>query len=260
MRNAVQAFVLALILGVCAGLLAPAVVKVREAAARAECRNNLRQVGLALHNYRDTENTFPPAAMPNPSLPPGRRLSWLVAIVPYVEANYLYSKMDKDKGWDAEENRFAALAEWRVFLCPGYPEGPPASTLAPTHYVGLTGLGADAIELPAGHPRAGFFGYERKLTLADVPRRSATLLVAAETARASGSWTAAGPPTARGLEQDAGPYLGRSGPFGGTHRGGANALFADGSVRFVRESVDPRAFEAAAALRGDPGAGPIGEE
>src|SRR5262249_12649728 len=158
-------------------------------------------------------------------LPPGRRLSWLVAIVPYVEANTLYGKMAKDKGWDAEENSFAALAELRYLQCPGFPDRLPTSTLAPTHYVGLTGRSADSIALPAGHPRAGFLGYERKLSVGDIEGRTATLLAAAETAQASGSWVAAGPPTARGLEGQARPYLGAGGQLGGTHRGGANAVF-----------------------------------
>src|SRR5262249_38651917 len=100
MRNAVNALIVVLILAACGGLLAPVVVKVREAGARVQCFNNLKQIGLALHSYHDANRRFPPAGMPNPDLPPRRRLSWLVAIVPYVEASPLYRKVAKDKGWD----------------------------------------------------------------------------------------------------------------------------------------------------------------
>ena len=152
--------------------------------------------------------------------------------------------MDKTKGWDAEENRFAALFRWRVFNCPSYPERPPVSALVPTHYLGASGVGPDAVALPADAPGAGFFGYERKLTLADLPRPAADVLMVIETCNASGAWTAAGPPTVRGLGPSRPPYLGASGTFGGNHPGGANAVFADCSVRFLSDQMGPRELEA----------------
>ena len=84
--------------------------------------------------------------------------------------------------------------------------------------------------------------------------------MAVETVRTTGAWTAGGPPTVRGLEGDGPRYLTRHGPFGGLHRGGANALFADASVRFLPESTDPQVIEALATIRGSAGAEPIGEE
>src|SRR5207253_1113267 len=109
---------------------------------------------------------------------------WLVCINPYVEASPLYNKLDLEQGWDAEENRFAALTVLPYFQCPAYPHWPPISTLAPTHYIGLAGLGEDAATLPADDPRAGFFGYEREVVLKDLGDRSSMQLVAVETAQA----------------------------------------------------------------------------
>jgi hypothetical protein len=125
--------------------------------------------------------------MPNPDLPIQKRLSWIVSIVPYVQADILYSKMDKVKGWDAEENRFAALLRLAYLRCPAYPERPPESTLAPTHYLGIPGVGPDAAALPPGDPRAGFFGHERKFTFADIKDRTSDILMVVETGRAHGS-------------------------------------------------------------------------
>ncbi len=168
----------------------------------------------------------------------GRRLS----IVPYIEANDLYSRLDLNKSWDADENRYLGFTSYLPYQCPGFPERPPVSTMASSHYLGIAGLGADAAELPQDSPRAGIFGYERQLTPADLGN-SANTLVALESLQIQGSWTAGGPPTIRGLESPAAPYLGADGQFGGIHREGANALFADGSVRLLPQSLDPAVLE-----------------
>jgi prepilin-type processing-associated H-X9-DG protein len=258
MRNAASGFILALIVILVGGLLLPAVAKMREAAARIQCLNNLKQIGLAAQNYRDNyEPYFPRAARPNPNLPFERRLSWMVEIVPYIEANPLYSRIETEKGWDAEENRFVALMTYRLYQCPGFPDRRPEGTFSASHYIGIAGVGADAAELPKDDPRAGFFGYERKLTTKDIS--ASTLLVALETSQAQGAWTAAGLPTVRGLEENETPYLGIKGQFGGNHNGGVNALFADASVRNLRVSIDPAVLEAIATIKGSDGVGGMDE-
>lgn len=244
MRQAVTVLVVIVALLLVGGLSLRAIHKVQEAAARTSCSNNLKQIGLAVLNYEGSMNHFPAAARPSPNLPPERRLSWIVEIVPYAEADRIYSKMAREKGWDAEENRFAALLPLRYLRCPSYPERPPVSTLVPTHYLGASGVGTDAVSLPEGKPGAGFFGYERRLTLAGLQRPAADVLVAIETCNATGAWTAAGPPTVRGLDPSRLPYLGANGTFGGNHPGGANAAFADGSVRFLSDRTSPRELEA----------------
>jgi prepilin-type processing-associated H-X9-DG protein len=211
---------------------------------------------MSLHTYNDSLGRFPQTAMPHPRLPLEERLSWFVTVMPFIESNRIYNKMDRDQGWAAEENRFAALLVVRSFQCPAYPEQRPVSTLAPTHYPGLTGLGADAAALPRDDPRAGFFGDERKLVYEDFKGRGSDIVVMAETTRASGAWTAAGTPTSRCVDPNGGPYIGRGGQFGGMHSGGANAALADGTVRLFSDRMDPAAWEALATLRGRPaGAG-----
>jgi prepilin-type processing-associated H-X9-DG protein len=219
----------------------------------------MRQIGLAVENYKDTYGTFPKAAMPNPCLPPEERLSWLVSVVPFVGDGPLYKQIDKAKGWNAEENRFAALDRFTIYRCPSYPDSPPPNTVIPTYYVGMAGLGTDAAELSIDDPRSGFFGEARRLSASNIAGRTSTLLVALETARTSGTWIAAGFPTVRGVEKDSLPYLGIDGQFGGSHRGGATALFADGSGRFIRNSIDSRLIDAIATIRGSEGAEQVGD-
>jgi prepilin-type processing-associated H-X9-DG protein len=115
------------------------------------------------------------------------------------------------------------------------------------HYLGVTGLGKDAATLPLDDPNAGFFGYERKLRFEDIKKGPSTTLTVVETAWAEGAWTAA-PDSVRGLDPEKSPYLSVPQQFGGNHPGGANVLFADGSVRFLELGFDPQEFERMATI------------
>jgi hypothetical protein len=242
MRPAVQALVIALIFAICGGLILPFILKVREEGHRIQCGNNLHQLAMALANYDSGNGRYPAAAMPNPDLPPEKRLSWLVAAIPYLMSDPTYADMDWKKGWDAEENRFAALTTFKIFHCPGYPEGPPVSTLWPSHYIGITGVGEDAADLSSEHPRAGFFGYERELRSKDLLRGASQTAVATETSVAQGAWTAAGPATVRGYDP-------ATSQFGGNHRAGYPVVFMDGSVRMIDTKMSEKEWARLVVLR-----------
>jgi prepilin-type processing-associated H-X9-DG protein len=84
------------ILAVLIGLLLPAVQKVREAANRLKCQNNLKQIGLGLHNYHDTNNVFPPGQF-NPiaqDLHPYNRACWELPLLPFIEEAALFQGID----------------------------------------------------------------------------------------------------------------------------------------------------------------------
>jgi prepilin-type processing-associated H-X9-DG protein len=120
----------------------------------------------------------------------------------------------------------------------------------PLTYVGVAGIGADAAALPARHPHAGVFGYDRVTRLRDLSDGVATTMVVVETTRGHGPWTAGGPTSVRGVDPATRPYIGRDRPFGGYHPGGANVAFADCSIRLVRDSIDPKVFEALSTVAG----------
>jgi len=89
---------------------------------------------------------------------------------------------------------------------------------------------------------------------------SGNLLAGLETTRARDPWLAGGPATVRGLEPESLPYLGDGGQFGGLHRRGTNALFADSSVRLLSNETAPAVLEKIATIAGSAAVGQVGEE
>jgi hypothetical protein len=85
-------------------LLLPFIIKVRMSANRVSCANNMKQIGLALHNYHDSFKSFPPGTVANDALSPENRLSWIIPLLPYLERDNLYRSMDLNKGWNSPEN------------------------------------------------------------------------------------------------------------------------------------------------------------
>ncbi|PQO37361.1 DUF1559 domain-containing protein [Bremerella cremea] len=156
----VELLVVIAIIGVLIALLLPAVQQAREAARRMSCSNNMKQMGLAIHNYHDTYRAFPPIGIGEVYNPSGwsRQASWMARILPFIEQKAAYdlanlpdSTYDNvDAGWAAPARGWKALAQTRVegYWCPSSPLKQTASY--PT--TGATqGLGAPAtidIQIP----------------------------------------------------------------------------------------------------------------
>ena len=216
-----------------------------------ECASNMRNVVLGTLGYLDGHGTFPSGTWPNPSLSPEHRLSWCATVLPYLDNPERFDELEKDQPWDGEANIPLAGTRMGVLRCPDV-DCSLAGGIEATPYIGIAGVGTDSPILPHGHPRAGIFGYDRRTRLADIKDGTAFTMVLAESERVVGPWLAGGPATVRGLDPGEQPYIGPGRQFGGMHsyRSIVNVAFADGSVRGISESVNPRVFEALSTIAG----------
>jgi prepilin-type processing-associated H-X9-DG protein len=161
----------------------------------------------------------------------------------------LHDRLDLDRGWKDPANSAILNTPLPVFRCPGDTNFEPHHRPGLTNYVGIAGIGPEAATLPKTNPRAGIFGYQRTVTGKDLHAGTSYTMLAAETAHDLGPWLAGGPSTVRSVPPTGNPP-GPGFPFGGLHRGGLYVLWADGSVRWVADSVPPEDFRAQATLAG----------
>lgn len=156
----VELLVVIAIIGVLIALLLPAVQQAREAARRMSCSNNMKQMGLAIHNYHDTYRGFPPIAIGETYNASGwaRQASWMARILPFIEQKAAYDMCNvpdstydnMNAGWAAPSRGWQALAQTRVegYWCPSSPLKRTASFPTSSSTQGLGAPGSIDIQIP----------------------------------------------------------------------------------------------------------------
>src|SRR5690606_29045010 len=117
----IELLVVIAIIAVLIALLLPAVQQAREAARRSQCKNNLKQLGLAMHNYLDVHGVFPFGQIYFTTRPSGAtdsRVSWFWMILPFVEQSAVYSKLDFTVPTYSSPNSSVNTTPMPGFYCP----------------------------------------------------------------------------------------------------------------------------------------------
>jgi prepilin-type N-terminal cleavage/methylation domain-containing protein/prepilin-type processing-associated H-X9-DG protein len=262
----IELLVVIAIIAILIALLVPAVQKVREAASRTECQNNLKQLALGLHAFHDANRGFPPARMTIPKLH-----SWTPFVFPYIEQAPLYQRYRWDVDWDDAATNDANpggvnQAPLSIFLCPSAPGGRVASRQrAITDYDALSTITRPnpfVTKMPANDPSwIGVLGKDVKRRMTEITDGTSNTILLAESAgrnatyqmgkmtSTTGTTGARGNPSTEIAVSGFDPAtMSSPGPCGvnctnanevyGMHTGIANVAFADGSIRPIREGLD----------------------
>ncbi len=277
----IELLVVIAIIAILIGLLLPAVQKVREAAARMKCQNNLKQIGLACHNYADVNRGLPPSRIFSP-----HQHGWGVFLLPHLEQDNLFRLYNMGDHFFGATNAAVIETPLGVYECPSTPSG--RRTIAIANRAGSVGAAGDYFSLmqlfdpvvfPGQPLQQGVMHDVRPRAITAITDGTSNTLIISEQAGRNDHYI-------RGVKQPTDANLaGRNyrGPwashnlvtfsgysadgltrFGGPcalncntnqslisfHSGGVNGLFADGSVRFLRDTTNLLVVYAAISFDG----------
>jgi prepilin-type N-terminal cleavage/methylation domain-containing protein len=200
----VELLVVIAIIGILVSLLLPAVQAARAAAWRSACQNNIRQLGIAVHNFHDTKKLVPVSVRPQglTTLP---RIAGLTQLLPFFEEGVMHDKFDLTKNWGHIDNRKVVNTPIQILLCPsapnperldGIPENNPwtAEVGAPTDYsptiyvdrrlkdAGLVDEAATGVPPAQGSPGLGMLSYNLPTKFSDITDGLSKTIMYAESA------------------------------------------------------------------------------
>lgn len=276
----VELLVVIAIIGILVSLLLPAVQSAREAARRAQCMNNLRQIGLGITNYESANRRFP-SGWTDVVQPLHPGWSWEHALLPYIEQTAVANQLDARFPADHVRNQALRTSVIATFLCPSDPgdntfeigaeseeeeaeehighnvdEGPKLFRIAKSNYVGVFGT-LEIDEVPY-RGDGTFFGNSMIRTRDLVDGLSNTFIVGERSSRLGGSvwhgWVdGAAAPGARFLgttDHVPNSPIGHFDDFSSRHGAGTHFIFGDCATRLLPDSLDIGVFRAMATRHG----------
>jgi len=199
-------------------LLLPAIQSAPRSGRRPQCMNNLKCIGIALHNYHDVYGSFPPAYIADENGKPMH--SWRVLILPFMEGQSLYDQYRFDEPWDGPNNSQLAPAVTRWYSCPSDSTKPPTET----SYVAVVGQGTA-------------WPGDEHMAIQDFTDGIGNVLLLVEVHNSGIHWMEPRDLHVAQMSMTINPTQGQGISSG--HPNGASVLFADGSVRYFSSDTPP---------------------
>jgi prepilin-type N-terminal cleavage/methylation domain-containing protein len=231
----VELLVVIAIVGVLTSLLLPAVQAAREAARQVACKNNLRQIGIALHTYQDAHRTLPAGCIEwrgwrSPTT--NRQFAWSAMLLPFVEQQSLYASIDFSVPFDSVRNAAVARTRLSVYECPTAENR--NLVRAQTDYGGL--FGETMVDREQDD---GVFLYDRSIRFSEITDGlSNTLAVSEDVGGPDSEWINGGNIFVQsGGINDPNAWAGDN-EIRSKHGPGAMVLFVDGRTLWMAQSVD----------------------
>ena len=273
----IELLVVIAIIAVLIALLLPAVQQAREAARRTQCRNNMHQIGLALHNYHDAHSCFPPSATLTYDPAPlwnfvydsrNHSSSWSLMVLPFLDETSLYNAFNFSEPLYVTSNSTVTVQRLAQYRCPtdtydkdrnrrdGVGGG---DARVHTHY--WTGSYSIFTGKSSGSNRPGFTGSNALVRMRDIRDGTSNTIAASEDYDNMG-WARADVAGAAALVRNGMNTYNPSIPYAyvndpnywdahSMHEGGCFFLFGDGQVRFLSENIDFTVYGALATRAGN---------
>jgi len=270
----IELLVVIAIIAVLIALLLPAVQQAREAARRTQCRNNMHQLGLAMHNYHDTHSCLPPGTVSSSTNTyNGQGASWVTQILPVIDETAIYNSLNFSIRICEPANQTAREQSLAQMACPsdqapslvavgngGFYSGAKTRT---SNYVGCNsssdGNGRAAYPVTATD---GPMLCNGRVRIRDIRDGTSNTFLVGECnyelrLRAAGAWYAqwavglGGLPAMASSRYYMNGYAGNVGQFGSVHEGGAFFCLCDGQVRFISENIDMGTYRALSTVAGN---------
>lgn len=285
----IELLVVIAIIAILIALLLPAVQQAREAARRTQCKNNLKQIGLALHNYHDTHRVFPPGwiavdGLRRPSAHLGTSgVAWATFILPYIEQTSIYQLFNPNVPLTDPTNATFLKTQIPGYKCPSDPQqdrflirqdggGPVLAELPIANYIGTFGPESlDDCELSPGNlpvladgtcKGRGMFYHNSSVRMAWITDGTTnTFMVGERKTRKDLDWFTSWPGMIADGEEAFQRVCGSADhvpnhaathfdDFSSHHVGGAQFCLGDGSVRFISENMNSSLYQSLATIQG----------
>lgn len=267
----IELLVVIAIIAVLIALLLPAVQQAREAARRTQCKNNLKQIGLALHNYHDTAKMFPSLEIQDAAFMSsannnwgGYAGNWLTLILPYIDQAPMYNSINFGAYWNAGNNYLAFKQKYNAYTCPSNPVQDQIWSTN-SHIVHYYAMAGGTNSPPGGLERItwanggtgndnwkGIFFHSSNISMAGITDGTSNTVAVAEALgyQPSSLTSLATVADGRGMQFSAVTCtqyqintINRWFSAGSYHVGGCHVLMADGAVRFISQNINASTWQ-----------------